>query len=373
MKTFMDKIKLLQKLIQIPSISGHEEKLAKFILNYCLNNHLSAKIQKGNVIVQIKGNNKTRAIIFNAHMDTVSVGNKAKWKYPPFGENAGKIVDGKIYGLGASDDKAAIASMMSLAKSVSNPPCDVWFTFVCNEETDGSGAAHFLQWFKESIFFLTYKHIAVVIGEPTNLTNIELGYRGNAFVKLKSFGITGHSAKTYSSDDLAIDIMLKTLNKLRKEFALWKKKYKHKVLGEPNLNITGLHTLGESMNKLPDECWATLDIRTTPMLHANLNSLLDESISEYVEIIRMKGNTSPGFTEGDSSIVKICRKILPEVDLAVSLGSTDFSQFILAGIDTVVLGPGDEKVIHKENEHVKIANVEKAVDIYKRIVFLYSE
>ena len=112
----MDEIQLLQKLIQIPSFSGHEEKLAKFIMGYCNDNNLRCQIQEGNVIIHIEGKDKTKALIFNAHMDTVNVGNMTKWKYPPTGKSAGKIVDGKVYGLGASDDKATVASMMLLAK-----------------------------------------------------------------------------------------------------------------------------------------------------------------------------------------------------------------------------------------------------------------
>ena len=94
----MDEIQLLKKLIQIPSYSGYEKKLAMFIVDYCKNNNLDVQTQNGDVIVRIKGRNKTKALIFTSHMDTVSIGNKAKWKYPPYGKKAGKIADGKIYG-----------------------------------------------------------------------------------------------------------------------------------------------------------------------------------------------------------------------------------------------------------------------------------
>lgn len=364
----MNETQLLQKLIQIPSFSGHEGKLAKFIVDFCKDNELNVQTQNGNVLIHIKGKDKIKAIIFNSHMDTVSAGNKTKWKYSPFGKNAGKVVDGKIYGLGASDDKAAIASMLLLAKSINNPPFDLWFTFVCNEETDGSGTESFLEWFKKS----KYKQVAAIIGEPTNLENLEIGHRGNAFIKLTSSGVTAHGAKKYSKNELAIEKMLKAISKLQKDFSTWEKKYKHKILGEPNLNITGLHTTGEYVNKLPDKCWATLDIRTTPLLHTKLDSLLKDSIGESVEISRMNGNASPGFKTKGSMLIKICRKILPEVSLSISLGSTDFSQFTQNGIDAIIFGPGDKKVIHKENEYVYISKMKKAVGLYKKILYAYA-
>lgn len=368
----MDEIQLLQKLIQIPSFSSHEEKLAMFIVDYCKNNKLNVQRQNGNVLVHIEGKNKAKAVIFNAHMDTVSVGNKGKWKYPPVGKNAGRLINGKIYGLGASDDKAAIASMLLLAKSLNSPPCDVWFTFVCSEETDGSGTAQFLKWFKKVKYYPAYKHIATVIGEPTNLTTVEIGHRGNAFMKLISYGITGHGAKLYSSNVLAVEKMLKAISKLQKDFSTWNKKYKHKTLGEPSLNITGLHTTGEFVNKLPDKCWATLDIRTTPLLHTKLDNLLKVSIGEFVEISKMKGNASPGLAEINSPMVKISKKVLPNISFSISLGSTDFSQFTQNGIDAIIFGPGNKKVIHKENEYVYALKIKKAVGLYKKILYAYA-
>ena len=240
----------------------------------------------------------------------------------------------------------------------------MWFTFVCNEETDGSGTENFLGWFNKT----KYKRVAAVIGEPTNLKSLEIGHRGNAFIKLTSCGITGHGANKYSEKELAVEKMLKAIKKLKKNFSIWEKKYVHKILGKPNLNITSLHSSEEFVNKLPDKCWVTLDIRTTPDLHKKLNSLVKNSIGDLVEIAPMIGNASPGFTESKSPIVKVCQKILPNISFSISLGTTDFSQFIAAGIDAIVLGPGDKKFIHKENEYVYIPDIKKAVNIYNKIV-----
>lgn len=368
----MDDIKLLQKLIQIPSLSGQEEILATFIVNYLKSNDIVAKIQNGNVIVHLKGKNKNKALIFNAHMDTVSVGNKAKWKYPPTGKNAGKLDHNKIYGLGASDDKAAIAAMLILAQSMSNPPCDVWFTFVVREETDGFGSSNFLSWFVKSRWFTQYKKVIAIIGEPTDLNSIEIGHRGNVFIELTTNGISGHGAKSYSSTDLAVVKMINILGQLQKTFKKWKKKYKDSVLGEPSMNITSFHTAGESMNKIPHQCIATLDIRTTPKLHDKIEKLLVKTVGSKIFTSRIKGKTAPGITSFHSHIVKICSTVIPNIKIAVSTGSTDLSQFISHGIDTVIFGPGDKNVIHKENEYAEVYNIGKAVDYYKKIIYEYA-
>lgn len=368
----METTNLLQKLIQIPSPSGQEKELAQFILSYCKENNIPAKIQKGNVVIYLIGKNKDKCLIFNAHMDTVRIGSKANWKYPPTEKNAGKIVDGKIYGLGASDDKSAIASMLLLASQISISPCDIWFTFVCNEETDGSGTKEFLKWFTKTKYFSGYKKIAAIVGEPTNLSTIEIGHRGNIFLKLETAGISGHGGKRYALSDSSVRKMLKALNLIQKEFKKWKKTYQDKILGEPSMNITSLHTIGNSINQMPKQCVATLDFRTTISLHKKIINLLQLLLGRDLNI-NIKGSSSPGLTNSSSVIVKICKKILQYAPLTISLGTTDLSQFIEAGIDTVVLGPGSKDMMHKENEYTKIKNVEKALEIYKNIIHAYAE
>lgn len=364
----MNGIQLLQKLIQIPSPSGHEEKIAEYILNYCKDNNINAKIQEGNVIIHLEGKDKHRALIFNAHLDTVEAGNRRLWKYPPTGKNAGKLIDGKMYGLGASDDKAAIASMLLLSQKIKEPPVDIWITLVTNEELDGSGTKNFLEWFSNTKNYQKYQKIAAIIGEPTDLSNIEIGHRGNVFITLTSKGVTGHSAASYSPDDLSVVKMLTILSNLQKTSKVWQKKYKDKILGEPNLNITGIHTQGKSYNKIPNKCWATLDIRTTPKMHDKLDQLLIKTIGKDISILRIKGNDVPGITPGDSLIIRICQKIFPQISYTSSLGATDLSQFLHSGVETIVLGPGNKSTMHKENEYVEVKKINKAVEMYQKII-----
>src|SRR5262245_21614630 len=60
-----------------------------------------------NVLAAI-GRGDGRALLWNAHLDTVSPGNLAAWTADPFG---GEVRDGKLFGRGASDDKGGVAVM----------------------------------------------------------------------------------------------------------------------------------------------------------------------------------------------------------------------------------------------------------------------
>lgn len=363
-------MELLQKLVQIKSISGKEDKLASFIMDYCRENNISAQMQSGNVVIYIKGEDPSKALIFNAHMDTVSAGDLSKWQYQPYGNSAGKVINGKLYGLGASDDKGAIASMLILANNYLRvrPLIDLWFTFVSREETDGSGTESFLDWFTHTKYFKTYKKISVIIGEPTGLGVLEIGHRGNFFLKLESKGVVGHGAKSYKESDLAIGKMLKALQKVKSGFEQWKMGYKDKILEVPSLNITGIFSSASTVNQIPPVCSVTLDIRTTPKMHHKLIPWIKRQVGKSIKISEVATGKPPGIINHRSKIQKTIKSVIPGISVSVSLGSTDQSQFINSGIDTVVFGPGEKGTMHKENEFVCLSKVLKCVKIYKKII-----
>lgn len=347
--------------------------MAEYIFDFCSKFNLPYENVDGNVVVHLLGKKQNKALIFNAHMDTVGFGNRKSWKYPPCGEKSGKFIDGKIFGLGASDDKGAITSMLSVAKSYAEkiPPFDLWFVFVKNEETDGSGSKNFLKWFGKYGYLKRYISIGAVIGEPTGLTNIEIGHRGNAFIQLTTYGITGHGAKTYNFEDLAIDKMLTVLKKLKSVFPKWSEKYSDKILGKPSLNITSLSTSVNPVNKIPDTASANLDIRTTPGLHDVIETLLKKELGGRVYVSKLKEFCPPKILDKKSRIFKLCQKNLSDFSFSIALGTNDLGQFLDYGIDALVLGPGQKSVIHKENEYIELSQVEKAISIYKKIIFLW--
>ncbi|MFB3897363.1 MAG: M20/M25/M40 family metallo-hydrolase, partial [bacterium] len=108
-------VKFLRDLVAIPSLSGQEKKVAERIKQEMLRVGFDkAWLDKmGNVIGQI-GTGKTK-LLLDAHIDTVGVANRAAWKFDPF---KGNVKKGIIYGLGSSDNKGAIASMVYAGKLV---------------------------------------------------------------------------------------------------------------------------------------------------------------------------------------------------------------------------------------------------------------
>ncbi len=369
----MDTKLVLQKLISIKSFSGHEKEIQKYIFNYLKNNGLNPFCVCGNVVAKIPGKNTKRAVILNAHVDTVSFGDKKLWHYTPLG---GKIIGNKIFGLGASDEKAAVATILSLATIYlkEKPECDVWFSFVIDEEVDGSGTKHFTKWFSGK-HLKKYKKVSAILGEPTGLDKIEIGHKGNIFIKTISLGDSGHGSQPGKIKKHAIKLIYKLTVKLDHEAKIWAKKYKDELLGIPTVALTSISAGDiDSPNKFADSCTASFDIRTTPEIHKKAFGLIKQIAKKIDKKIKVEYLYPPapyGYTNKKAQIVQIAGTVT-KTEIGTSSGSNDMCFFTEIGIPAIVLGPGKPSCIHKPNEYCELKKITKCKFIYKEIIRMFG-
>ena len=113
---------------------------------------------------------KGRSLILNGHIDVVPEGPLEMWDSPPF---APRVADGWMYGRGAGDMKAGLASNLfaldALRACGIAPAADVFFQSVVEEECTGNGALACLQ--------RGYRAEAALIPEPfaEQLVTAQLG------------------------------------------------------------------------------------------------------------------------------------------------------------------------------------------------------
>jgi acetylornithine deacetylase/succinyl-diaminopimelate desuccinylase family protein len=92
------------------------------------------------IVARLPGTGGGRSLAFNAHVDVVPVGDRSAWSQDPFG---GSVVDGRIYGRGATDMKGGLAAAMWATKVALDrgfrPRGDVVFHVVSDEEVVGNG------------------------------------------------------------------------------------------------------------------------------------------------------------------------------------------------------------------------------------------
>ncbi|MBI3126875.1 MAG: ArgE/DapE family deacylase [Candidatus Tectomicrobia bacterium] len=155
-------VELLQALVRIPSVTGEEGEVQRFVADRlramglkvdvwepdweALKKHPEyVPVTRGyegrpNVVGVIKGTGGGKSLLLNGHTDTVPNGPREAWDHDPLGA---EIVDGRLYGRGASDMKSGVAAIIAAAEcfiaSGLRPKGDVILDIVVDEELSGHG------------------------------------------------------------------------------------------------------------------------------------------------------------------------------------------------------------------------------------------
>ncbi len=152
-------IELTQNLIRIPSFLWNESEVGHWIAGWMTERGFDVDLQEvplrdGRVTHQaigtLKGDGTGPSLMLCGHTDTSDwngdVFRKDEWQYDPFGA---EIADGKIYGLGAINMKAGVASIMMAAEAIrrSGKPLkgDLIVACVVAETGGGVGALHLIE------------------------------------------------------------------------------------------------------------------------------------------------------------------------------------------------------------------------------------
>jgi len=181
-------VKFLRDLIAVKSLSAEEGPVIARIreeMESCAYDEITVD-GMGNILGRI-GRGR-HVIAFDAHVDTVDVGNAANWTVDPFG---GAEKEGVIYGRGACDMKGSLASIVHGGKLIKQLGLEGDFTLyvvgsVQEEDCDG------LCW-QYIINEDRLRPEAVVIAEPTNL-GVYRGHRGRMEIEVRTKGVSCHGS-----------------------------------------------------------------------------------------------------------------------------------------------------------------------------------
>ncbi|MBA1335479.1 MAG: Acetylornithine deacetylase [Firmicutes bacterium] len=376
-------VQLTQALIAIPShkdVPSREKEVAEYIYNFCRQNGLEAELQKVdgdrcNVLVYLRGEGSGRSLMLNGHTDTVPPYNMT---IDPFGA---EIKEGSIYGRGAVDMKGAIAcmlmSMLALKRSEAKLKGDVIFAGVIGEEERSEGT--------EYIVKSGLKTDGAIVGEPSNY-EYAIGHRGLEWLEIVIKGKAAHGGVPHLGVN-AIEKAAVLINRIKEELYPKLEGRYNEYMGPSVMNF-GVIAGGSQPSTVADSCSIKIDRRYIPgetveTVLKEYQDIIDGIKAEDpefdAEIIRMPNNMLtldhlPLMTPPEDPIVSAVRESLREVigrepDITRRRGWTDaalLSNF--AKIPTVVVGPGDISYSHTKDERVSIEDLEKAVDIYTRVI-----
>ena len=320
---------------------------------------------RANITARIKSKDNKPALLFACHLDVVGPG-QTIWETPPF---TAVESDGKIFGRGSTDMKggmsACIAAICEIVKSGTELLGDIVFTAVAGEETDSCGAERFMS-DKSRI----PECRGVILPEPTDFSIVS-AHRGMLWLEVSTKGKAAHG----STPELGINAITSMRHFLNELDSYDIAEKKHRLLGTCSMSVNTISG-GKTLNAVPDKCICTIDIRTIPVVKhediiADFRKIFDKLRSQNpefeaeVSIIRqvhaLETNTNSEFVRDFCSCLGI--------DKTVAVGfTTDGPQFVPLGVPVLVFGPGKPEICHKPDEFIETADLEKAVEYYKKII-----
>jgi succinyl-diaminopimelate desuccinylase len=361
-----DLVDFTRRLVQTPSLPGHEDQLANLI---------AAEMKQldfdevtiddlGNVVGWIRGG-QGPTLMFNGHMDHVDPGPVAGWLHPPY---SGEVVEDELWGRGSVDMKGPLAAMVyaaGLTKRYALPlPGDLMVAGVVMEETGGAGTRGLIRRLKPDI---------AVVGEASG-GRLMRGHRGRIELTVRVTGRAAHA----SVPDKGINPHY-TLARFLVQIETWPMT-PDEVFGSSSVAPTLYRTDQISANVIPAEAQLTLDWRNVPgetpeQIVERMNRLLDGCLSPgaggTVSVATSHFVSYTGYAEdapaifssfilpADHPLLNAARRVLgetlgqpPEVD--TWRFATDGGWLAAAGITTIGFGPGDPALAHTNRERMPI-------------------
>jgi succinyl-diaminopimelate desuccinylase len=359
-------ISFCQKLMQQPSLSGHEQSTADLVCAEMLVlGYDSVQVDEvGNVVGTIACGGGLSTLL-TAHMDVIDPGEHARWRFPPF---SGPLAEGYLWGRGAVDDKACLAAMIYGAGLVRKagivPPGPMIVAATVGEEVGGYGAK----------CLATYLHPDLaIIGEPSGNT-LRRGHRGKFEIVVTYHGRSVHASAPQLglNPNFSLAKFLLALRGLPLR--------SDPIYGGTSVAPTLLYVDQKASNVIPAAATVHLDWRNAPgetigealaQVRALALACAEEGITVSVgvpahEEVSYTGSRheldasfgSFDMASGDKRLIKAKALLESEFgrEMPVSVWGfcTDGGHLAQAGIACLGFGPGSERMAHVLDERVAV-------------------
>jgi len=391
-------------LTSIPSPTGQEKAIGEFILNWFDTNGIKAvrqdvEFDRPNAVGVIKGDGTGLSLGFNGHTDTSFTGTEEDRRMvavmEPESELKGKIVNGKVQGLGISNMKGGVAAFMMAGKAlkksgvklrgdvilaavvgeISRTPVGPWQTKEYRGE--GAGTRHLLTHGMHSDY--------AVCADGSDM-NIVWTQNGVVQVKIQTFGKAeaawGSNRETHPMMKMnAIVKMTKIIEAVERWGTEFEAKYVYNSPTGPlypKVNIGGIEGGAPYRpNYFPGVCAIYVDIRMPPQirpvqiqheLEKTLNATgLDYQLDIYKTLLGYEGKNVEPLVKSAEEVYRhlFAQKIKPEAPDRASIW-TDTNVYNELGIPAIKIGPRGRR-IGPRNEEIEINTMVNAAKLYALI------
>lgn len=365
----------VKEFVKIPSILGNEREGAKFLIEFLgklgFNSYLQlVEDERYNVICEVNGSQPGKTLLLNGHIDTVPV--TEGWTFNPFEP---KIVNGRLYGLGAVDMKSGLIALIYglkafLEKVKDDFPGKIIYSAVVDEEGYSKGARKLVSQIKAD---------AAIIGEPYDGINrpVVIGATGKILLEIEVTGKAAHAFRPWLGVN-AIEDAARIIVKIKDESLILDERFGRI---EPTiLKIEGGYKIYNVT--LPEKCIFQLNRLTLP--EENENKIVNW-IREIIKKLNLKSKTTikvkPPKYDGyivdrKHEIVRAFKRAFYEeykLDAKIGYRATITDANVITGeggIPSIVYGANGGNA-HMANEYVEIKSIIKAAKIYANTIKNY--
>ena len=251
---------LLVQLVAIDSVNptlvpggAGEAEIARSVAGWLERNGVAVEYHdlgdgRANVIGRVAGRGQGRALLLNAHLDTVGLG----------GGDAGlspRVEGNRLYGRGALDMKGSLSVIMLVAAAVAKHPLagDLIVTAVADEEAYSIGTEAVAK---------TETAAAAIVPEPTEM-QLVVAHKGFVWLEVVTDGVAAHGSRY----DLGVDAIARMgpvlVGLAELDERLRAEGDRHPLLGGASVHASLIEG-GHELSTYPDRCVVKIERRTLP-------------------------------------------------------------------------------------------------------------
>jgi succinyl-diaminopimelate desuccinylase len=335
------------ELVDIASPSRHEAAIHAHVASVV---PLPSVFESQDALLSAPDRTGRPVVLFAGHYDTV----------PEQGNLPGRIEDGWVVGLGASDMKGGVAVMIELARWIAEERPDLAFDpaflFFAREELalqesplpDVFAAAPLL-----------HDSALVIVLEPTD-NALHVGCLGSITGSLVFHGTSAHSARPWQGENA----IAKAVAALPPVVAV--EPLPVEVAGltfTEVLTVTQIHG-GVADNVVPDLVTARVNYRYAPTRTPDEAAARLQELAPGIEI--HTNSPSARVPEGSPLLERL--QTVGGFERLPKQAWTPVAQFAAEGLDAVNLGPGATRYAHQRDERIEIAELERTFDALRRFL-----
>ncbi|HSZ08776.1 MAG TPA: succinyl-diaminopimelate desuccinylase [Steroidobacteraceae bacterium] len=310
---------------------------------------------------------------FAGHTDVVPSGPLDEWRTDPFEP---VIKDGLLYGRGAADMKSGLAAMLTASEEFIGqyPTHRGTIAFLITSDEEGPS----VDGTRRVVEVLRERHESIdwcLVGEPSSESTlgdtIKIGRRGSLSGRLTVHGIQGHIAYPQFADN-PVHALAPALAELTAR--VWDQGNEH--FQPTTFQVSNISAGTGAPNVIPGELRARFNLRfSTQQTIEGLKQIVEEILARHKVKYTLEWFISghPFLTVPGTLSQAASRAVQEQLHISPKLttgGGTSDGRFIAPmGAQVIELGVINES-IHKVNECVRVADIDRLHSIYRRTLEL---